>query len=496
MTVITTTGGRLEGVSAEGVTRFLGVPFAAPPTGEARFRPPRPPQPWTGVRTADTFGHSAPQTSDLLDRVLGLGDLPRSEDCLTLNVWTPACDDRHRPVLVWVHGGAFVTGSGATPWYDGSRLARRGDVVVVTLNYRLGALGFLHLADLAGEDWAGSGNLGLLDMIAALAWVRDNIGAAGGDPDNVTVFGESAGGCAVAALLAAPAARGLFARAIAQSPSLTQLRTRTHATEMAERFLGAVGLDAGRAERLRDLPVDDLLAAQHHLAAELGREVFTAFAPTPDGTVLPCPVDEALRAGAAGGRPVLVGTTADEMQLFTFADPSFASLDRSGVVERARPWLGDRADAAVAHYERLLPGATPGQVAAAMATDVGFLAPAVGLARDLVAAGGTVYRYLFSWRSPAFGGVLGACHGLELPFVFDNLHAPGVEFFTGAGADRQLLADAMSSAWVHFARTGAPSSDGAWAPWDPVGRTTMVFDLPAGGVARDPDGERLRWWAG
>ena len=224
---VETTSGKLIGATHRGTHVFRGIPFAAPPVGALRFRPPQPVAPWSGVREALTFGPMAPQLPSALEALAGNTPLGQSEDCLTLNVWTPACDGAKRPVMVWIHGGGFTTGTAASPWYSGTNLALQGDVVVVTANYRLGALGFMHLADVGGEAWGSSANCGILDQVAALRWVRDNVAGFGGDPDNVTVFGESAGGCSVVTLLATPAAKGLFHKAIAESASVAQVRTRT-----------------------------------------------------------------------------------------------------------------------------------------------------------------------------------------------------------------------------------------------------------------------------
>jgi para-nitrobenzyl esterase len=424
----------------------------------------------------------------MLDQYFGTADLAMAEDCLSLNIWTPGTVGR-RPVLVWIHGGAFVNGTAAAPWFDGARVAQDGDVVLVSLNYRLGLLGFSHLADIAGERFAASGNLGLLDQIAALRWVRANIAAFGGDPTDVTIFGESAGGASVLALMAAPSARGLFRQAIAQSASVSQLRGRARADEAAREVLAALGLEPATAHRLLDLPLDALLAAQEAVSAS-GAPAFTSFAPTPDGTVLPEPVVEALSVGTAIDIPLVIGTTRDEMHLFTFLDPTFTALDRAGLVRRAGDVLGERAEAAVAAYEAARPGWTPGQIASALASDHVFRVPAMRLARARAELGAPTWAYLFRWASPVFGGLLGSCHGLELPFVFHNLHQPGVTAFTGDGDDREALADRMHAAWLAFAHDGDPG----WARYGPA-RTTMVFDTPCA-PTDDPDGTLLDQWEG
>jgi para-nitrobenzyl esterase len=350
----------------------------------------------------------------------------------------------------------------------------------VTINYRLGALGYLHLADLAGERFAGSGNLGLLDQVAALAWVRANIAGFGGDPGNVTVFGESAGGASVIALLAGPAAAGLVTRAIAQSPSILQLRTRLQATAAAEQVLARLGIGLGDLDRLFAVPVPDLLDAQ---ASFVGPELFTAFAPTPDGTILPGPVVD---GAAASSVPLLIGTNRDELYLFTALDGRTATVDDAGLHKVARRIVGDGGDALVAAYVAARPGRTPGQIGASIAGDDGFWLPAIGLAEAREAP---TWMYRFDWATPAFGGLLGACHGVDLPFVFDTLDA--ARGFVGDGPELPGVAAATHGAWVAFATTGDPG----WRAYDTDRRTTMRFDTTSA-VVDDPDGDLRACWAG
>lgn len=479
--------GRLRGERIDGADVFRAIPYAAPPVGERRFRPPAPIERWTGERDALSFGASAPQLTGTLEAYFGGRAAEQSEDCLTLNVWAPRHDGPH-PVLVWIHGGAFLTGASATPWYSGRPFARSG-CVLVSVNYRLGALGFTHLADHDGERFAASGSLGLLDQIAALRWVRDNVASFGGDAGNVTIFGESAGGASVVALLVAPAARGLFHRAIAQSPSIPQLRSRHRATEAADELLQALGIDAADVGRIIDVPLGQLMAAQAELVRAPAK-AFTAFAPTPDGIVLPARASDALADGAAGGVPVLLGTTRDEMRLFTFADPVYATMDEAALQARAERAFGDNATVAIAAYRAARPGYSPGQLASAIATDETFRSPADRAAEVLGATGSPVWSYWFTYPSPAFGRLLGACHGLEIPFVFGNLHQRGVLLFTGDGDDRLPIGAEMHAAWVAFARAGDPG----WPRWDPVERETRVFG-PPGGVVADPEPELRALWA-
>jgi para-nitrobenzyl esterase len=484
---IDTPNGRLRGERLDDADVFRAIPYAAPPVGDRRFRPPAPIERWMGERDALSFGASAPQLAGTLERYFGGRAAVQSEDCLTLNVWAPRGEGPH-PVMVWIHGGAFVTGAAATPWYSGRPFARSG-CVLVSVNYRLGALGFTHLADHDGERFAVSGNLGVLDQIAALQWVRDNIASFGGDAGNVTIFGESAGGASVVAQLAAPAAGGLFHRAIAQSPSIPQLRSRGRATEAADELLKALGIEPSHVGRIVDVPVDQLIAAQAELIKDPAKG-FTAFAPTPDGVVLPVRPTDALADGAAGGLPVLLGTTRDEMHLFTFADPAYATMDEDALLARAGRVFDGNAAVALAAYRAARPGCSPGQLASAISTDQTFRAPADRAAEALAATGSLVWSYWFTYPSPVFDGLLGACHGLEIPFVFGNLHQRGVQLFTGDGDDRLPIGAEMHQAWVAFARAGDPG----WPCWDPRRRDTRVFG-PPGGVVADPESELHALWA-
>lgn len=490
--------GRLRGTRRGAVSSFRGIPYAAPPVGTGRFAPPLPPAPWTGERDAAAAGPAAPQNPSMLERLLGSErELVTDEAaCLTCNVWTPGPDHELRPVLVWIHGGAFVTGSGSVPWYDGSRLAEAGDVVVVTLNYRLGALGFLHLAELGGEPFAGSGNVGLLDQVAALRWVQRNIAAFGGDPDTVTVFGESAGGMSVGCLLGMPAARGLFHRAVPQSGAASNVRSSQAATQTAELFLHELGVDHTDVSALRALPVDRILAAQASVAARSGPRGLP-FQPVLDGTVLARPPLEVVADGGAHGVALLAGTTTDEMRLFTAFDPSLAELDAEGLERRLEGLLGERAHEALSVYAAGLPGARPADVWAAVLTDSVFRQPAIRLAEAHAAHDARTWMYRFGYPSPAFGGSLGACHAIEIPFVFDNLDAPGASLLTGDGDDRHALARATSRAWLAFARHGDPNHDGLpeWPAYDGERRATMLLEVPPR-ISDDPEQAQRLLWAG
>ncbi len=334
---------RPEGADGNGVHVFRGIPYAAPPTGPRRYRAPQPPDPWTDVRECLDAGPVAPQPPSPFEAMLGAPSPHWDEDCLTLNVWTPGLDDARRPVMVWIHGGAFVNGSGSTPWYDGTRFAQHGDLVVVTINYRLGALGFLHLAPFDRDRFADAGNCGLLDQIAALEWVRDNIENFGGDPSRVTVFGESAGGMSVGTLLGMPAAQGLFARAIVQSGSASFVADEARATRIAERLLAKLDLDPSRVDEIETIPAQAVVDAQSRLYDEEARTQLP-FVPVVDGLHIPRPPLEEIAAGDAGDVPLLIGTNAHEMTLFLLLDPSLASLDEASLTKRAVGALGERGE--------------------------------------------------------------------------------------------------------------------------------------------------------
>jgi para-nitrobenzyl esterase len=499
MTIVETRSGKVEGIERDGVLVFKGIPFAAPPVGERRFRPPQPEEPWSGVRDATQFGPQCPQIPSGMQQFFGGSDPEQHDDSLHVNVWTPGCDDARRPVLVWIHGGAWIMGSGTIPWYDGTRFCRNGDVVLVTFNYRLAADGFLHLAERFGDEYAGGGNAGILDQVAALEWVRDNIDAFGGDPDSVTIFGESAGGGSVGTLLGLPAARGLFHRAIAQSGAASWCQTREQADDVAARVLAELGVADGDVAALQNVTTAAVIdAAQQamEIARAPGRPIMTLpFQPVVDGVALDRPPLDTVAGGNAAGVSVLVGTNRDEMTLFALIEASLNEVTDDVALDYAKQrWPAIDVDRVAAVYRAQRPDATGREILFAITTDAVFRLPALRLAEAQLAHA-PVWTYLFTWRTPVFGGVLGATHALDLPFVWDNLHQPGAQLFTGDGDDLQALADAMHRAWIAFARDGDPSHPGlpTWPAYDTHARPTMVFDTRCDLVA-DPDGaERAAW---
>lgn len=441
---------------------------------------------WGGVLEASQYGAIAPQNLGVQAVTFGAHQPVQSEDCLTLNVFTPGCDGGQRPVMVWIHGGAYLNGAGGTEWYDGSNFAANGDVVVVSINYRIGALGFAYLGGLGGEQFAGTGNLGVLDQAAALRWVSENITGFGGDPGNVTIFGESAGGGSVMSLLCLREANGLFQRAIAQSPSFGQFRTASRASEATLQLLDALGMAPDSVAELQRTPVEQIMAAQ--TIVERYADWGTAFSPTPDGLIFEAPIGELLATGRYSAVPLLIGTTLDEARLFTAFDPANAALDEPGVVRVATSEIGSAAALRVARaYREADPTLTWGQVSSALLTEHGFRLPSIATAE---AWNSSVWMYRFDWRTPVFGGVLGACHSLEIPFVFGNLGASGVEMLTGTGADRQALTNSMHADWLTFCRGG----DLPWATYDDANRTTRIYGGTVDTI-NDPDGDLRRLWA-
>ena len=499
---IETTGGRLRGRDEGGLLSFKGIPYAAPPVPPLRFMAPRPPAPWAGTLDAVTFGSQASQLLfAFLDPALandpaqaanrdfhrGVQEQPISygEDCLVLNVWTQATTGK-RPVMVWLHGGGFASGSGSWGWWTGEDLARNQDVVVVTLNHRLNIFGFLQLDAFGGATQGYAANAGMLDIIMALEWVRDNIGSFGGDAGNVTIFGQSGGGAKVSALMAMPAARGLFHKAIAQSGSYPRAVPPERAAAVAGRMLATFGVAADRLAGLQDISEADLLAG-FAAVNEGGAGVPRQFAPMRDGASLPADPFEPAAPATAAGVKLLIGATSEEItSLQGFRDPSIFTLGEPDLVPRVAGFCGiDGATAAalVAIYRAGRPGATPARLYANIASDRQFGHGGVVQAeRQAVQA--EVFAYRLTWQSPVQGGRMGAPHNLCLPLVFGRDRAPGV---TGEGTAHHALAAAMQTAWASFARSGNPSHAGlpSWPAYDVTRRATMVLDRECG-VVFDP----------
>jgi para-nitrobenzyl esterase len=499
---VSTRSGKLEGDEQGGLFVFKGIPFAAPPIGNRRWAAPEKPAAWTGVRDARNFGAVSHQNRMLNGALAAMViNDKQSEDCLHLNVWTPGLDAERRPVMVWIHGGGFTIGAASQPIYDGSVLTRRGDVVIVTVNYRLGPLGFLRLADVTNGKIPSTGMEGMLDQVAALEWVRDNIAEFGGDPGNVTIFGESAGGMSVGALLAMPSARGLFHKAIPQSGACHTGAPVPRANRVAERVLSKLATAAANPDAIRALTPAQLLTGT--LLAD-GKtpdpELGMAYQPVIDGTHLPKPGIEMVANGSAPGVAVMVGSTREEWKLFAMMDASLPTLDRKGLGARiSRRLTADTADALIDTYEKARADrgdpTKPADIFTALETDRVFRIPGVRLASVQGQREPRVFSYLFTWKSPAMGGLLGSCHALELGFVFGTNNLPGMGMFSGNGAAAEKLAVQMQDAWLAFARSGDPSSEsiGTWAGYTEARRATMVFGEATKLEDAPYDDERRAW---
>jgi para-nitrobenzyl esterase len=489
--IVATTQGKIRGLPVDEVMAFLGVPYAAAPIGPALFRAPAPAPSWDGVRDAITLGptvpgppYPRPLAELLMDPVIA------GDESLNVNVWTPDPGAAGLPVMVWIHGGAFVNGTNAIPTYDGRAFARDG-VVLVSMNYRLGVSGFALLPD-------APANLGIRDQLAALAWVQDNIAAFGGDPGNVTIFGESAGAMSVTTLMAVAGGSGLFGKAIAQSGAGHVVVTADDAARVTAKLAERLGI-APTVDAFGAVDTGRLLAAQQSISADVttnpdpalwGRSVVAAtlaFPPVVDGELLTGRPIDLLGAGAGHGMPLLVGTTTEEYRLFVastpFIDAITPEMVRGALAAQGR-------DVAIADaYTANRPDASPGDVLAAMVTDSFFRLPAIRLAEARAGAPSATYAYEFAWPTPV--GRLGACHALEIAFVFDTLDAPGTSLLTGPDAP-QPLADAMHARWVTFAEHGDPG----WPAYSTETRAVMTFDGDGARVVNDPRADERRLWDG
>ena len=479
--LVRTKSGDLRGADENGVVVFRGVPYSAAPVGDLRFAPPQSAPAWQGVRDASRDGPIPPQGRSRLAHVMGDFERPQSEDCLTLNIWTPAPDSAKRTVLVWIHGGAFASGAGSLAWYSGERFAGNGDVVVVSINYRLGALGFLCLPGVS------SGNLGLLDQVAALQYVRDNIAAFGGDPDNVTVVGQSAGAASIAILMTMPQAGGLFRRAILQSTPFGRMsRTLEDSHRIGMRLLEVLGLKPEEAGQLKSLPFARFVTAQN----EVGRlekkfaDARAPFWPVIDGSVYPGDVAAAVKAGAGAGIDTMIGTTREEMAAFYCVDPEIAKAPPEaiqGVFASMFPFDHH------AHYDeirRMRASGTNAALLGDLMTDAMFRIGSLRMAEWRADQDRPAYVYQFDWQSPAG---FESCHCLEIPFVFNNLNDWETSpMLKGAKPEEvQGIAQTMHDAWIAFARTGKPDHPRmpAWPVYRREDRMTMRFDSVTGPVS-------------
>ena len=488
--VVRTSTGRVRGITRDKVSAFFGIHYGASTAGDRRFMPPSKPDSWTGIREAVEFGPRSPQgPSSLIPEVAAVDRREAaSEDCLCLNVWTAGPGTGHRPVMVWLHGGGYSQGSGAFIIYDGANLACRHDVVVVTVNHRLNVFGYLYLAELGGEKYANSANVGMLDIVAALEWVRDNIAAFGGDPGNVTIFGQSGGGGKVSTLMAMPSAKGLFHRAVVESASAIKGVPKDEATSSAEAFLAKCGLKSNQIDELQKLPVEQLVGAMGEgAAAGAGLRL----APVVDGHSLPRNPFDPDAPEISKTVPLLIGSVETEVTFVrgTPLDPMDDQALHTHVKQVLRGADDGAVDRLIDVYRKGRPNISNTDLYLILASDATFRAGVLTEAERKADQGAaSVYMYYFRWKSPVRDGKLRTLHTLEIPFVFGNVDLATA--MTGSAQERYALEDKISSAWVAFARTGNPSHKGLpnWPAFDTKQRATMILNNECE-VVDDPNGE-------
>ena len=477
--VVDTTLGKVRGLKQGKVSSFKGVYYAASTAGDRRFMPPAKREPWTGVRDSFEIGLRSPQPPSILVPQYSVMefDEPMGEDCLCLNVWTAGIKDgRKRPVMFWLHGGGFTAGSGfGTADYDGTNLAANHDVVVVSSNHRLNVFGYLYLADLGGERFAQASNAGMLDIIAALEWVRDNIENFGGDPKNVTIFGQSGGGRKVSTLLGMPAAKGLFHRAIAMSGAQPKGMSRTDATELTNTLLKRLNLDGSRVADLQKVKMRALLEAS---GGRTGGSLSGRFIPVVDGHTLPASPFDPAASEVSADVPLIIGST--ETEVTWNVNQLYDPLDDSDLRDSLKEVLhcSDAAvDKVITVYKEGRPKATNLDIFLLAATDASDFRVASDIEADRKAGQkAPVFKYYFQWYSPVRNGMLRAMHTMDIPFVFDNVDLATTEI--GTGPERQPLADKMSRAYVSFARAGNPNHPGIpnWPAFNEKDRPTMIWN--------------------
>jgi para-nitrobenzyl esterase len=504
-TIADTTYGKVRGVlTPDGVRTFRGIPYGGDTGGANRFKPPTKPASWTGVRDAVQWGNKSPQiaaagqatTIMYLDYTEG-GLGRQSEDCLVLNVWSKAGrDGGKRPVMVRIHGGGFSTGTGNHPMYWGHASAKRGDVIYVSMNHRLGALGYLDLSQAGGAPYAHSGNAGMLDLVAVLEWVRDNAENFGGDPNNVMIMGESGGGAKVSTLCAMPAAKGLFHRAVVESGSALGSRKADVSQKSTQRFFSRLGLSADQIGALTKLPVNRLLEADVLMNNRMypGDPRVSGFSPVMDGDVIPRDGFQPDANPLSLGIPMMIGYNQDEGTFLMQADEEFYALDEAGLRKRVADRTGANADRVIATYRKVFPNASATTLMDYIARDTGFGRNAITQAeRHAVAGKAATYMYRFNWQTPGFNGKYGCPHGAEIVFVTgDPSH---MDVLTHNTPEAQALAAKVNAAWVAFAKTGDPNTAGLphWEPYTADTRAVMFLDNQST-LVKDPEADVRKLW--
>jgi para-nitrobenzyl esterase len=494
--------GTVRGSRSGSLRSWKGIPYAAPPVGRLRFVRPQPAERWEGVRDTVEYGHAAYQH---VNKAVSLPPgMTMSEDCLTLNVLAPEADAGGvlKPVMVWIHGGAYFAGSSAQPLFEGTHLVENGDVVLVTVNYRLGALGFLDFRAIATESEPFDTNLGLRDQLAALAWVQTNIRAFGGDPGNVTLFGESAGGGCVTTLLTSPAATGLFHRAIAESSPATSVYGQERAARVARQYLGMLGVDPGEPEKLRELSALNLTQAAFELIGLVAAEQpgTLAIAPVVDGDIVPLHPIEAYEQGTQLPLPLIIGTNRDEASLFKLMKSPLMPITSSSVHSMFEEILAERPDLADAEprIETAYPAFPRRHTPAELARDAGFRMPSIWLAAAHARVAPT-WMYRFDFAPPMLKLLgIGATHGAEIAYVFGNLHVMRRDpsFRLGGAAEAARVSSALQHRWLAFAAAGSPLAEGGgddWPRYDGERRATLVVDGRQR-VVDDPDSAIRQAW--
>lgn len=490
--IIDTTSGKMQGYKVDNLVIFKGIPYAEPPIDDLRFSPPVTKKRWDDILDATEYGHCSFQGYTQLEDTLGKLQ-PESEDCLNLNIWTPQVDNEKRPVMFWIHGGSFLMGGGIDPVYDGSALARRGNVVVVTINYRLGSLGYLYLP-------GNTVNAGHMDQILALKWVRDNIEKFGGDSNNLTIFGESAGAYSVLALAAMPAASGLFNRIIAQSAPVIESKV---TKKPSKKLMKLLGVESGNLDALRKISPEKIIAAQNKLLAEDPGNIL-AFRPLIDGETLPIHPLEAFEKGDCKNIEFMIGTNLDEAKLFTVLSPIISKLNDVETEKALNFSLSayglnpSDSKALINTYKQAREGifpTEPKEIMNAIMTDYIFRIPTIKLLEGQSKNQSNTYNYLFTWPSPAYNGDLGSCHALEIPFVFNTLNNIAFKEFIGENKGLNAISHNIMDAWIAFAHSGNPNHDGIpnWPSYDIEKRSTMLMDHKFQVVEKYLDKERAAW---